>query len=78
MPLYEYKCKRCGTVNEFLSKRGDTGDELFCKACGDSGLEKVMSVATVSKLSSRGGGEACSGPSEQCESLPCRNSCGCV
>lgn len=44
MPIYEYKCKRCGEVSEYIQKFSDplmTG----CKECGATGsLEKLMSL----------------------------------
>ena len=68
MPLYEYRCKECGNVSEYLSKIGDTGDSLACKSCDSTDLEKVMSVTNVSTYPSPQGGKTCCGREERCGS----------
>lgn len=45
MPIYEYKCKRCGTVTECIQKFSDA-PLCDCKECGTTGsLEKLMSLS---------------------------------
>ena len=45
MPIYEYKCRKCGTVSEHIQKFSD--DPLTdCGDCGCAGaLEKLMSLS---------------------------------
>lgn len=42
MPLYEYECKKCGTISEFLQKISDPAPSA-CPSCGESKLEKLVS-----------------------------------
>ena len=59
MPIYEYKCDDCGTVNEVLMSRGASPPP--CQDCGSEKLTKALSTFAVSS-------PAC--PSERkCESL---------
>ena len=77
MPLYEYRCKQCGNVSEFLSKIGDTADSFTCKSCDSTDLEKVMSVTNVSTYPSPQGGKTCCGRDERCDSPPCSTGAVC-
>ena len=43
MPIFEYKCGRCGKISEFLVAGGDKQDKK-CLHCGSSELEKQFSV----------------------------------
>lgn len=45
MPIYEYKCARCGKVSEILVGVGAESASLKCEHCGGSRLEKLMSVS---------------------------------
>jgi len=40
MPIYEYRCKKCGEVSEFLVLRDN--DPVTCKKCGGVNLGKLM------------------------------------
>jgi len=44
MPLYEYKCTKCGKINEVQQKFADP-PLLKCKYCGGS-VKKIMSKNT--------------------------------
>ena len=50
MPIFEYRCGKCGEVNEFLVL--GTQDGLACKKCGSEDLVKLMSAHNVSGGSS--------------------------
>ena len=41
MPIYEFKCKECGKVSEFLLPVG--GNKKKCPECGKNKLEKLIS-----------------------------------
>ena len=44
MPIYEYKCRKCGAVNEYLEKQGDW--HLLprkCKQCGRRKTQRILS-----------------------------------
>ncbi len=42
MPIYEYRCKICGEVSEFLVLRDN--DPITCRKCGGDNLGKLMSA----------------------------------
>ncbi|HBE45127.1 MAG TPA: zinc ribbon domain-containing protein [Deltaproteobacteria bacterium] len=75
MPIYEYRCIRCGSVSEYLVGVGkEDNDIIRCRDCGSNKLEKVISTANLSKgghMISSQGGQTCCGREEQCESPPC-------
>jgi len=52
MPLFDFRCKRCGAEFEALVLGGD---QPSCPECGTSDLEKLMSTFAVGGKS---GGEA--------------------
>ncbi len=43
MPIYEYRCKDCGQVNDYLVKNTNK-IELKCPDCGSEQLDKQISV----------------------------------
>lgn len=54
MPIYEYKCRKCGAVSEYLEKQGEW--HLFsrkCKRCGRRRTQKVVSSFSSSVRRSR-------------------------
>ena len=69
MPIYEYRCEKCGQVNEFLILGRQ--DQLLCKQCGSKDLTKLLSAHNTVIASSRGPSEPGSGG---CCGAP--NSCG--
>ncbi|MDQ6705889.1 MAG: zinc ribbon domain-containing protein [Acidobacteriota bacterium] len=44
MPIYEYKCERCGTKFEKLVRRGSEAAELGCPTCGGKHLNQEYST----------------------------------
>ncbi|MBN1573596.1 MAG: zinc ribbon domain-containing protein [Deltaproteobacteria bacterium] len=55
MPLYEYRCKKCGNIFELFHRMSEDASDTPCPECGEVGPEKQMSaVSSVSK----GGGES--------------------
>ena len=49
MPMYEYRCKKCGSVSEFLVYGGKVAG-LACPSCGNAGLEKMGALDVVMGL----------------------------
>ena len=45
MPIYEYRCKSCGSVTEFLVGVGED-IAITCSHCGSVDMEKIMSAAS--------------------------------
>lgn len=48
MPMYEYKCESCGTVNEFLLGVTAEDPAIVCGSCGGSELKKLISPISFS------------------------------
>ena len=48
MPIYEYKCDKCGKEFEVLQKRFDV-DEAPCEACGGTGKRFMSNTSFVLK-----------------------------
>ena len=44
MPIYEYECRGCGDVHEFLQKFSDS-PKRKCPSCGKLRLKKLISAA---------------------------------
>lgn len=44
MPLYEYRCPRCGHRFEVLQKIGQGAEGLLCPSCGAEKVEKQFST----------------------------------
>ncbi|MFO1318059.1 MAG: FmdB family zinc ribbon protein [Burkholderiales bacterium] len=44
MPIYEYRCEKCGYEKEFLQKVSDAPIST-CPACGESAMTKLISAA---------------------------------
>lgn len=52
MPIYEYYCKPCNTIFQFLIKRVTPDTCPVCPRCGESSLERVMSRFSTSSTKS--------------------------
>jgi len=49
LPIYEYKCQRCGkSFEEMLSVAAGTAREVdLCPECGKRALKRVIGIPTV-------------------------------
>jgi putative FmdB family regulatory protein len=52
MPIYEYKCRKCGHKFELLQRMGATSEGVSCPECGSSEPIKQFSVFMSSGTSS--------------------------
>ena len=43
MPIYEYRCRKCGEVFERFMKVNERGDSLTCPYCGETKPKKILS-----------------------------------
>ncbi len=43
MPIYEYRCRKCGEVFERFMKVNEKGESLTCPHCGEAKPEKILS-----------------------------------
>ncbi len=68
MPIYEYRCEKCGQISEFLILRKQ--EQLNCKGCGSEDLTRLLSAHNTTSVSAPkfepGSGSCCGTP----------NSCG--
>ena len=51
MPMYEYRCKKCGERFEMLRRMSDADKDLVCPKCESEEVERM-----VSTFASTGGG----------------------
>jgi len=58
MPIFEYKCDKCGHKTEFLEKSNSKGKHI-CEKCGSSDMQKLFSGFSVGQSSSQGN-DSCS------------------
>ncbi len=64
MPVYEYKCRDCGKISEFLDKE----KKRECTVCGGVNLEKQFSAFSVVNKGSEHKERSCCGMTEPCDS----------
>ncbi len=64
MPIYEFKCKKCGNTFEYLCLKSDD-NHTPCPSCGGDKTEKLLS--TFSSISSSScNQEMCDNPTPSC------------
>lgn len=72
MPVYEYRCEKCGKVIELFQQRLNKRESLACPACGSTHLTKLISSpASVRMGDSSSKGTTCCGREERCDTPPC-------
>jgi putative FmdB family regulatory protein len=64
MPIFEYKCGKCGTVNEFLVLGKE--EVLQCKSCKSKKLTKLMSAHNTMVSSPSLPAAGCGGSPDTC------------
>ncbi|MFW5775101.1 MAG: FmdB family zinc ribbon protein [Chitinivibrionales bacterium] len=64
MPIYEYRCKKCGNSFEELVAR-DPGKPLPCPSCKSEETEKLMSAVGGISMGSSSAGAGC-GAADSC------------
>ena len=47
MPLYEYKCGKCGEIFELLRKREEANKYARCPACGARTRKRIISACAI-------------------------------
>ena len=74
MPIYEYRCRDCGKISEFLTGVSGDDHEVICSFCKSKNLEKIISKSFISMgghMIASQGGKTCCGRSERCDTPPC-------
>jgi len=70
MPLYEYLCRDCGQVSEFLVKTISGVENQSCQHCGSTNTEKLLAAPMLLKGNTTVSGQTCCGRTERCETPP--------
>jgi putative FmdB family regulatory protein len=52
MPIYEFRCTRCGNIQEFLLTSSSEQIEMKCQECQGDELERVLSQVSYAVGSS--------------------------
>ncbi len=56
MPMYEYRCPKCGKSFEMLRRIGDADRDLKCPECQSEGVERLISTFSAGGCKPSGGG----------------------
>jgi len=62
MPMYEYRCRKCGESFEELVRNAEDEAALVCPACGAKQPERCLSACAVRVGHDVGGGEFSASP----------------
>jgi len=62
MPIYEFRCAKCGHIQEFLTTSTTEQLELKCQECQGDELERVLSQVSYA-MGSSGSSQGSSCPS---------------
>ena len=62
MPIYEFRCAKCGHIQEFLTTSSTEQVELKCPECEGDELERVLSQVSYA-MGSSGSSQGPSSPS---------------
>ena len=77
MPIYEYRCKVCGKISEYLIGMGKD-ENVSCKKCGSKEMERILSFASfIGGVSEHSSARTCCGREERCEIPPCSDESTC-
>ncbi|MBM4307087.1 MAG: zinc ribbon domain-containing protein [Deltaproteobacteria bacterium] len=49
MPIYEYRCQKCGEIFEKIQKVNEGAESIACPYCGEWEPEKLLSPFSSSK-----------------------------
>jgi putative FmdB family regulatory protein len=61
MPIYEFKCRKCGGLSEFRITSVSKAETISCKSCGSQDLERKFSAPSISTAKSEPSGHSCCG-----------------
>jgi putative FmdB family regulatory protein len=56
MPLYEYRCQKCGKSFEKLRRMQDADSETECPECRSSDVERLLSAFSTGGCATSGSG----------------------
>jgi len=61
MRLHDFECTHCGATFEELVRSGETGENVKCPTCGETGARKMLSGFALGGKSGGGSLSASSG-----------------
>ena len=56
MPMYEYRCRKCGKSFEMLRRMQDADRDLECPECRSEEVERLLSTFAAGGCKSSGSG----------------------
>jgi putative FmdB family regulatory protein len=71
VPVFEYRCVRCGKVTEVFHRKLESNEDVICSHCGSDELEKLISAPARVITSTSSGTTTCCGKTERCDAPPC-------
>jgi len=74
MPIYEYECRNCGKISEFLIGVMEKEARIECKYCRSKEMNKIFSksfISTGGDLINMQNDKTCCGKDERCDIPPC-------
>lgn len=60
MPIYEYRCPKCGERFEKFIRSANAQQEAVCPRCGNMEVEKIVSLFGLTGSSRPSSGASCS------------------
>lgn len=75
MPIYEFRCAKCGHIQEFLITSSSDPLELKCSECQGEDLERVLSQVSYAMGASSSSSQASSSPCATTRTCSPGNSC---
>ena len=67
MPIYRYKCAKCGNTDEFMIGVTTEDDVVKCAECKSAEMERVYTGVTVLKEKSSAVPGGCCGSATPCD-----------
>lgn len=67
VPIYEYRCKDCGSVTEILEGVGGTSKRPRCGSCGSTDVAKMFSSFAPVIAGGGAGERSCCGLTNPCD-----------
>jgi len=58
MPIYEYKCKKCGSLFDVFQSIGASNENVNCPSCGEAKPDRIFSTFGSGSSSYSGSGSA--------------------
>jgi len=77
MPIYDFRCRECGEVSEYMTLSYSASSTVVCSSCGSRELERLISAPSLLRSKASTPGTTCCGREERCETPACSTGEGC-